>query len=500
MFTAITYEDWLAAPADKRDLLKEIISKYRASDDFKAALTAQAYFAGNNEEIQNKYVVQLGSYEQKVPVLDPDTGEKLLDVNGNPVMETRTIKKETKVAGTRIASGFFFRFVTQQNQHLLGNGVTLKDASQKERLGRGFDTALASMGEKALIDGVCWGFWNHDHLEVIRAAVDASSGAVALLSEADASPRVLVQFWRLGEKKPQHVRVFAPDAIYHFRSDEDGELVELDAQAYITSTTRDNLGNVSTRVSDYHGMLPVIPLYGNPEHRSELTESIKSKIDCFDRIASDFGDNLQMANDVFWVLNNFGGSTKDVLATLAQIKELRAVVNISDGTGSGSTAEPHSFEVPYAARQTALEILRRELYRDYMALDTEALTGGSLTNVAIRVAVKDLNLKCDRAEWCAFAFVQSVLRLQGIETEDISFTRQSMENETETIENIYRAAEDLDRETRLKLNPMIMQDMIPQIMENKAAEEMTGLASLRDLQDELDRANQEGREDDAGQS
>ena len=102
----------------------------------------------------------------------------------------------------------------------------------------------------------------------------------------------------------------------------------------------------------------MVPLYANPEHRSELTDAIKSKIDCFDRVASDFGDNLQMANDIFWVLNNFGGSTKEVLKTLQQIKELRAVVNISDGMGGGSTAEPHTFEVPYAARQVALDILR----------------------------------------------------------------------------------------------------------------------------------------------
>ena len=174
-----------------------------------------------------------------------------------------------------------------------------------------------------------------------------------------------------------------------------------------------------------------------------------------------------------------------LLKTLQQIKELRAVVNISDGMGGGSTAEPHTFEVPYAARQVALDILRVELYNDYMALDNKTLTGSSLANSAIKAAVMDLNLKCDRFEWQVFDFVQKILALSGVQTEEISFKRRTYENETEIIENIYKAAEDLDRETRLKLNPMVPNDSIPQIMANKDAEETSGLADMATLERRL---------------
>lgn len=492
MFTRYTYEDWLAAPEDKRELIADVIGAYKASPEFKTALTAQRYFAGDNDEIKNKFVVQLDSYETSVAVLDPATGEPIPDpATGKPLMEKRMVKKEVKVAGTRLPSGFFFRFLTQQNQHLLANGVTLEDAEAKKRLGRAFDTALSRMGECALVDGVCWGFWNRDHIDVIRAADDAMSGAVALLSEEDSTPRVLLQFWRIDEKKPLHVRVYEPEGVSLYKTDDQGDLQEVKLrQPYVSVTQRDSGGVFAVEGRSY-GVLPVVPLYANPEKRSELTPSIKAKIDCFDRVASDFGDNLQMANDVYWVLNNFGGNTRDVLEILSQIREYRAVAARSDGMGGQATAEPHTFEVPYQARSVALDILKRELYRDYMAMDTEALTGGSLTNVAIRVASKDLNLKDDRYEWQVFDFVQGVLKLQGIETEKISFVRQALENDTEIIENIYRAAEDLDRETRLKLNPMISQDMIPEIMKNKAAEEVTGLPSVGSLQKEIDKAKED---------
>lgn len=499
MFTQYTFEDWLAAPEDKRELIGQIISAYKTSHDFRWALIAQSYFNTENTEIKNKYIVQLDAYEMKTPAKDPVSGETLLDPDGKPIMETKAVKKETKVAGTRLSSGFFFRFVTQECQHLLGNGVTLKDSKLKDHLGRAFDTTLSKMGEHALVDGVCWGFWNNNHLEEIRAVVDGQSGAVALVSEEDSTPRVVIQFWRLEEKKPLFVRVFEPDGVTLYKSAEDGNLtVKENKRAYKRTVVRDNAGPFMVS-EENHPFLPVIPLYANPERRSELTEAIKSKIDCFDRIASDFGDNLQMANDIYWVLNNFGGTSKEILATLAQIKELRAVANISDGTGSGSTAEPHTFEVPYAARQTALDILRRELYRDAMALDIETLTGSSLSTEAIETASKELNLKCDRFEWCVFEFVQNVLLLAGVESERIVFKRQNITNTTQTIENIYLAASDLDQRTRLKMNPMIPDDDIDAIMKETAVERTTGIATMEQLKAAI-AAEAGGGEDDAGQS
>ena len=482
MFTQYTYEDWLAEPKDKRDLIGRIVNAYKCSEDFKRSLTARNYFEGNNEAIRDKYILQMAVKH----VTDPETGA------------VSTVKDKIRVQGARISSSFLFRFITQENQHLLGNGVTLEDEKIKALLGPGFDTLLSGIGEKALVNGVCWGFYNNDHVEMIQAAADQLSGGVALVSERDSQPRVFVQFWQLDANRPLYVRVFEETGVSLYKTDEKNELQLFEGPTpYKRSVLRDAGGETLLDTANYP-FLPVVPLFANPEHRSELTTALKSKIDCFDRIASDFSDNLEMANDVFWVLNNFGGNEKQVLETLAQIKELRAVVNISDGMGGGSTAEPHAFEVPYAARQVALDILRREMYRDAMALDIETLSGSSLSIEAIETATKELNLKCDRYEWQVFEFVQKLLRLAGVETESISFQRQNITNTTQTIQNIYLAAEDLDQETRLKLNPMIPNDDIPAIMQATAAERTTGMVSVEQLQNEINRMTQE-ENDGAGQ-
>lgn len=457
MFTQYTYNDWLTA-GDRLDLLLRIITAYKASRDFRYGLLAQKYFRGANEEVLNKMLIQAKPYEVK-------------DEKGR----VSHMSKEVHVRGAQLPTNFFRRAILQQNQYLLGNGVTLDKAPSKEKLGFGFDKALEAIGKHALVQGICWGYWNNDHLEALPAAVDDGSGFFALLDEMTGTPMLGVQFWQIDEKRPMYVRLFEVDGVTVYIKDKDSaNLTEQTAKrAYKQTVSVDAAGERLVDAQNY-AVLPVIPLFANDEQESELRPAIKEKIDAYDRIFSDFGDNLDRANDVYWVLNNFGGNIKDALEITQQIQQLKLILNQTDGTGSGSTAAPHTIEVPYQARQTALEILRKELYADFMALDMDALTGGSLTNVAIKAAMVNLDLKANDFEWQCFRFVQDVLALNGIKTEDIQFKRQTLVNESEIIQNIYLAAADLSRRKRLELNPMISADEIDKIMTDADLEDVTG--------------------------
>ena len=466
MFTTYTYQDWLLAQTDaeRLELIEKIIMAYKSSEEFKTALVAYDYFNAKNHEVGRKVLLQPRVFTQT-------------DENG----EKKRIHAQQEIVGNRVFSNFFFRFVVQQNQYLLANGVTLKDTATKERLGLGFDKTLEQIGEKALVCGVCWGYWNLDHLEIIPAVSDAQSGFVALLDERTATPMLGIRFWQLDAKRPMHVQLFDDSGIMEYVKTDDGLKTLKDApEAYAKTIVRDAAGIVSVEgMQSPGGALPIVPFYANNDGKSELTDAIKSKIDLYDRIFSDFGDNLDKANDVYWVLNNFGGNMEDVALMLEQIHRLRAVVNQSDGTGAGSTAEAKAFEVPYQARQAALALLSKNLYQDYMALSMEELTGGSLTNVAIEAAMTNLNLKADRYEWQAFSFVQGILKLAGIETEEISFKRQSFVNKSEIIQDIQLMREDIDDETALKLNPYLMQEEAERILANKDAKALTGFSRAK---------------------
>lgn len=469
MFTAYTYQDWLSTPEAARvALIGKVIDTYKASADFMAAATAEGYFSSDSTAVGSKVVLQVKKIRHK-------------DDNGK--MRSSAVTED--VVGNRIRSNFFSRFVTQQNQFLLGNGVTLKDEGTKARLGLGFDKTLEQIGEKALLHGVCWGYWNVDHLEMLPAYLNDLSGFVALLDERTSEPGVGIQFWQMGGERPLYVRLFEADGVTEYRKDKAGFVETAPKRAYKQTWVRDAAGAELVGVENY-ARLPIVPFYASESKRGELTPAIKSKIDLYDRILSDFGDNLDRANDVYWVLNNFGGTTDEIYTMLEEIRRLKAVANLSDGTGSSSTAEPHTIEVPYAARKTALELLEKALHQDYMALDMTALTGGSLTNVAIKVAMTNLNLKADRYEWQAFRFVQGILALVGVETEEIRFKRRSIVNDSEVVQDISIMRDYIDDETALKLNPYIAQEEVDKILKRMAAEKMNS-AEMERLKEELDR-------------
>ena len=153
--------------------------------------------------------------------------------------------------------------------------------------------------------------------------------------------------------------------------------------------------------------------------------------------------------------HNFGGTIDDVAEIMEQISRVKAVATLADGSGVSATAEPLTISVPYEARVTALKLLERALYRDWMALDMEELTGGNLTNVAIRTAVANLDLKADRFEWEAYRFMRGLLALLGSDTDDITFPRQTIANESEIVSDIAVMRPDIDRETAVALNPYL---------------------------------------------
>ena len=459
MFTAFTYQDWEHTPEFRRaEMIEKIIASYKASADFTTALEAKEYFRGENPSVAKKTVLRARKIECR-------------DASGRKRVRSGT----EDVVGNRIGSGVFFRLVTQQNQFLLANGVTLEDTALKERLGLGFDKTMEQMGEQALLCGVCWGFWNMDHLEIISAAQDGLSGFVMLLDEETSEPMVGIQFWQINAKRPLHVRLFELDGLTVYRKGDNGLDVIRPKRPYTLTVSRDALGEMVTGGSNY-SRLPLIPLYANAEKRSELTPAIRAKIDAYDNILSDFADNLDRANDVYWVLNNFGGTTDDIAVMLEEIQRIKAVANLSDGMGTGSTAEPHTIEVPYAARQTALQILEREIYKDYMGMNMDEITGGSLTNVAIQASMTNLNLKADRYEWQVFSFVQKLLALLGVTTEEIRFHRQEIVNRSEIVEDIQAMRNDIDDATALKLNPYILPEEVDEILANRDANVLTGLS------------------------
>ena len=155
----ITYQDMLSAigegdtrrESDVLDFVKKVIRRHQASELYQTAQIADEY-----DRQKNRTITRF----QKI--LYTMSGEAVPDLFG---------------ACYRIPSRFFNRFVTQENQYLLGNGVSWD--GEDNPLGDDFDYVLQDAGKKALCGAVSFGFMNLD-LHRITAKCDSEN----LASEA----------------------------------------------------------------------------------------------------------------------------------------------------------------------------------------------------------------------------------------------------------------------------------------------------------------------------
>ena len=172
----LTFQDYVEVrdqndESAKMEFVRALIEEHKTTELYKTAQIADEYDRHKNRTI-TEY--------QKL----------LYDVTGNTVPDNWS-------ANFKMASKFFNRFVTQENQYLLGNGVTWENEETKGKLGGDdFDIALQKLGKKSLVGGVAFGFYNMDHLEGFSVTEYAP-----LYDEENGSLRAGARFWQIDADK-----------------------------------------------------------------------------------------------------------------------------------------------------------------------------------------------------------------------------------------------------------------------------------------------------------
>ena len=178
-----TYQDFLkksGSEQEKQEFILEAINDHKQSGMYNLAADAEEYAHQRNSTIMNY---------QKL----------LYTVSGKAVPDNYS-------ANYKLCSNFFDRFVTQENQYLLGNGITLEKDENKKKLGKKFDQQLQKAGRDALVEGVSFGFWNYDHLESYKL-----TEFVPLYDEETGALMGGIRFWQLEYNKPLRATLFELD-------------------------------------------------------------------------------------------------------------------------------------------------------------------------------------------------------------------------------------------------------------------------------------------------
>lgn len=449
----LTYQDFLTVPDNDKDRIAfvcRVIDQHKSSALYINAKVADAYDKHQNTTIR-------------------DYQKLLYTVTGQAVPDNWT-------ANYKMASKFFNRFITQENQYLLGNGVTWQNEATKKKLGDDFDTQLQDAGHKALSGAVSFGFFNLDHLEVFSVLEFAP-----LYDEENGAMMAGVRFWQIDGQKPLRATFYEidgyTDMIWNTRENKDGQILH-DKRPYIQKVRVSVADGEEIYDGENYPTFPIVPLWGNPQKQSELV-GLREQIDCYDLIKSGYANNVDEGSLIYWTLNNAGGMSDIDLAEFVQrMKTLHAAT-----TDDNVTAESHNMEAPYQSREALLAKLRSDLYEDAMALDTKEIADGAVTATQIRAAYEPLNSKTDQYEYCVRTFIKDILALAGVEDEPV-FSRSVIVNAQEEIQLVLQSAQYLtdDYVTQKVLTLLGDGDLADGMIKQIDADELDRFGTTNDLQ------------------
>ena len=440
---ALTYQDLLEVPdtdKDRMQFIQKAIAQHKESKIFKDAVIADEYYRKRNTTIMN--------YQK---TLTTASGRTILD-EWSP--------------NHKVVSGFFSRFVRQQNQFLLSNGVTWGKDDTKDRLGKKFDSTLQKIDKSSLVGGVAFGFWNLDHLQKFEI-----TEFVPLMDEENGSLRSGIRFWQIDANKPLRATLYEEDGytdyIWNMRENKDGEILHAKRAYKIVKRVNQAEGEEIIAEQNYPNF-PIVPMWANDEHQSELV-GIREGIDAYDLIKNGFENDLDTAQ-IYWIVKGAGGMDNQDLVQFLE----RLVKNKIASVDGDQDISAETVQIPYAAREALLDRIEKDLYRDYQALNTDEIKSGSVVTAQIKAAYEGMNSKADDHEYMVTDFLDNLMEIVGIDDE-ATFQRSMLTNQGEQIEWVLQSAQYLSEDyvTRKILTILGDADQIDEVlrdMDNEAAD------------------------------
>lgn len=442
-----TYQDLLEAGQSLREretFIFGVINDHKTGRLYNTARTAMLYYRQQNPTITR--------YEKIIH-----------DIKGNGHIDRWS-------PNHKIASNFFRFAVNQENQYLLGNGVSFGESGTKERLGLDFDTRLQELGKNALIGGVAFGFWNFDHLEVFSV-----EEFCPLYDEENGSLRAGIRFWQIADNKPLRVTLYEEDGYTEYIKRYDGKTasppfsVLKEKTPYILTVTNSRVDGTAIVDGQNYSGFPIVPLYANDLGQSEITGR-QGTIDAFDLLNSNLVNNVDEGNLIYWVIKNAGGMDIEDDEKFLEQLHVSHIAHLDDD--QDVTAQ--TLEAPYGGNAAALEKIRQQLYEDFMCFNVSDVSSGSKTATEILASYQLLDSKTDGYEYQVIEFIQGVLKLLGIKDKP-TFRRSKVVNQAEEIQTLLQCSQYLDSDTITKQICAVLgiADLAQGIIEKMTGEDMS---------------------------
>ena len=264
--------------------------------------------------------------------------------------------------------------------------------------------------------------------------------------------------------KPMRYTLYELDGYteYIHRKDEDITILQEKRPYVLNVNTSEAAGTEIVGGANYP-TFPIVPLYNI--NKVSALHGKQSTLDAYDLMASALVNNVDDGNLIYWVIRNAGGmDDMDDQRFVDRLKTLHTV-----HLEGNEEVDAHQIDAPFEANEAALELLRNQLFDDFMAFDPNTIASGAVTATQIKAAYEKLSAKAALFERSVTEFVLNVLELAGIEDAP-DYTPLMIVNQSETITTLVQAAEFLSSEyiTRKVLDIFGDTDQLSEVMEQLA--------------------------------
>jgi SPP1 family phage portal protein len=477
-------------PKDVNQFLRSIISRFEASKEREMMDAGDKYYKSENIKITER---------KKLMYMRDAAGHDYL------------IEDPYK-ANNKLAAGYYKILIDQKVQYSLGKEVTITTNNGKtdllDVLGKEeFPKILRKIGKAASKKYIGWAQPYIENGKFMLAHIP-SEQVVPVYNPENADELLYalryypVQVLNAQDEMTEVYRVEVWDSVqvtYYQQNP--------DTKAYAMYEFKDGSQNprphrkstlkygdkIATQEAKSWDRVPLIPFYNNDENLYDL-QPVKRHIDIYDVVESDFANNLEDIQDIYWILKGYNGTNIDTfLSEVRKYKTLKV-----DETGD---AKAESIDIPTEARETMLNRLNDDIFKFGRGFDPSKTGDGNITNIVIKSRYSALDLKAsefegqcrefiDRVIWFLNKFFEITGGGEQIADYDVTFNRSQIFNETEILAANASQQGAVSEDTRLSNHPWV--DDI-QEEKKKMEAEKPAIVIPDDIEEDID-DEQEGQE------
>lgn len=152
---------------------------------------------------------------------------------------------------------------------------------------------------------------------------------------------------------------------------------------------KQELPDIPNEMRHEMGRVPFIKFKNNRYEISDLTP-IKGLIDSYDKVLSGYINDLEDIQQIFMVLKGYEGQDLDEFKNM--LKKYK-IIKLEDDPENPAGLEMQSIQIPYEARNTLLELLRKRIIEDGQGYDFDPQAFANKSGIALKNQYNNLEIK-----------------------------------------------------------------------------------------------------------